>query len=81
LANPELVAHGTLFNGHTVVQNWNPGNGIRVLIDGTAIEEYSGTLFGTGAAEVRENLFSKDWAATPLGPMSQWPDKLRTLGK
>jgi signal transduction histidine kinase len=43
-----------------------------------AEREAVGSVFA-GAGEMRERCRALDWAATPLGPVSRWPEALRTI--
>ena len=50
-----------------------------VLTDTKAISDKStATNFSAGSGEMARLVRDKDWSATPLGPMSAWPQSLRT---
>jgi hypothetical protein len=35
--------------------------------------------FLSGGGEMGERIRAKDWASTPLGPVEQWPQSLKTI--
>ena len=47
-------------------------------IAGVTIETEQSWTFLAGGGEMGERIRSLDWSATPLGPVEDWPQSLRT---
>ncbi|CAK9780214.1 unnamed protein product [Cutaneotrichosporon oleaginosum] len=81
-SKPRGGAQDTLFNGQSVIHNWVTGNAIHIKQDGTSVPQ-PGPRDETHPCglpmDVRTLLWTKDWSATPLGPLSQWPATLRMV--
>jgi hypothetical protein len=45
---------------------------------GPADEEHGGTDFLAGGGEMGERIRAFEWSSTPLGPVSTWPQSMRT---
>jgi hypothetical protein len=42
-------------------------------------DESTNISFLNGGGEMGERIRNKDWASTPLGPIEQWPQSLKTI--
>ena len=43
------------------------------------LQSYSPAGLGAGGGEMGDRIRAFDWSSTPLGPISVWPQSLRTV--